>query len=83
MTDQPQRLTEKIKQVAERLKSSHLFLIVAGLFVLDLVILDPLPFIDEIILFIVTVLIARWQTRREEPPAPPKPPPKNVTPQAQ
>ncbi len=83
MTEKTEGLVDRFKQIAERLKSSHLFLVVASLFVLDLLIPDPIWFIDEIILFIITVLIARWQLGRTEPPAPPKPPPKNVTPPAQ
>ncbi len=80
MTDSPQSLTERLQRFAGQLKSSTLLLLVTSLFVLDLVIPDPLPFIDEIMLGIMAVLIARWQSRRKEPPPAPKPPPKNVTP---
>ncbi len=80
MSDQPQSLVERWKRFAGQLKSSTLLLLVTSLFVLDLIIPDPLPFIDEIILGIMAVLIARWQSRNAEPPPAPKPPPKNVSP---
>lgn len=63
----------------ERLKSWQLVIILGTLFVADLFILDPLPFVDEAILFLLTVLAARWRKRPKPEPAP-KPPPKNVTP---
>ncbi len=59
---------------------STLLALVASLFVLDLAIPDPFPFVDEIVLGVVTILIARWQSRRKESPPTPKPPPKDVTP---
>ncbi len=80
MTDQPQGLVERLQRFAGQLKSSTLLLLVTSLFVLDLVIPDPLPFVDEIVLGLMTILIARWQSRRAEPKPPPKPPPKDVTP---
>lgn len=68
-----------------------LLIVVGSLFAIDLVVVDPLPFIDEIVLGAMTLLLARWSMRRGETdgesgasyenPAPgPKPPPKNVTP---
>ena len=62
----------------ERLQSSQLLMMLTLLFLLDVIIPDPLPFIDEAILGVLTLLVARWQMRSEPPP--PKPPPKNVTP---
>ena len=64
--------------------SRALLILVGGVFLLDLVIPDVLPWIDEIVLGILTLLIARWQARRQTRPDPdmPKPPPKNVTPAA-
>ena len=69
----------KLQQILDRLRSSHLLMLVGGLFLLDLVIPDPIPFIDEAVLFILTALIARWQLRGTAPEAK-KPPTKNVTP---
>ena len=59
----------------ETLKSSYLLMIVAGLFALDLVIPDVLPYVDEVVLFILTILVGRWKGWRRE-----KPPPRDVTP---
>jgi len=50
---------------ARRLRFPILFWITATLFVLDLFVLDPLPFMDELLLGLGTVLLASWKTRRE------------------
>ena len=80
MTAPDQSLIGWLQRFAGQLKSSTLLAVVAGLFALDLVVPDPVPFVDEIILGLATILIARWQGRRQEPAEAPKPPPKNVTP---
>ncbi len=77
MSDRSLSLIGKLQRYAGQLKSSTLLVLVASLFALDLVIVDPLPFVDEIVLGIVTLLVARWQNRRKEPP---QPPPRDVTP---
>ncbi len=64
-----------------------LLIVVGSLFAIDLVVADPLPLIDEIVLGSMTLLLARWSTRRgqaepAEADAPVKPPSKNVTPKA-
>ena len=48
-----------------RLRSWQLFLLAGGLFVGDLLVPDPLPFIDEIMLGLMTLMLARWKGRRE------------------
>jgi hypothetical protein len=48
-----------------RLRSWQLFLVAATLFVADLLIPDPIPFVDEIMLALTTLLLARWKGRRE------------------
>ena len=65
-----------------KLGSKTLLALVTGLFIADLFIPDALPFVDEIVLGILAVLLARWQSRRSAPaPAPAeKPGEKNVTP---
>ena len=83
MSDAPMSLIERLQRFAGQLKSSTLLTLVTSLFVLDLFIPDALPFVDEIVLGIITILVARWQGRRQEPPEAPKPPPKNVTPPPQ
>ena len=46
-----------------------LFLVAAGLFVADLVIPDMIPFADELLLGLATILLARLKQRQEERPA--------------
>ncbi len=80
MPDPSQSLIQRLQRFAGQFKSSTLLAIVTTLFVLDVFIPDALPFVDEIVLGVITILIARWQSRRGSPPETPKPPPKNVTP---
>ena len=61
-----------------RLTSWQLVTFVALLFVLDLFLPDPIPFIDEIFLGALTLLLARWKQRRAEWER--EPPMKDVTP---
>lgn len=44
-----------------RLRSPVLFVLIASLFLLDLVIPDVLPFADEILLGLATLMLARWR----------------------
>lgn len=50
---------------AQRLRFPTLFLIVAALFVVDLIIPDVIPLIDEIMLGLGTVLLASWKGRKD------------------
>ena len=54
-----------------------LFAILAGLFAVDLVTPDPIPFLDEVVLAVLTFLAASWRTRGRDDE---RPPPKDVTP---
>ena len=47
-----------------RLSYPRLFALTAGLFVLDVVIPDFIPFVDEILLGLGTLLLANWKTRK-------------------
>ncbi|MEO8002426.1 MAG: DUF6116 family protein [Arenimonas sp.] len=49
---------------ASRLRFPTLFLVIAMLFVFDLVIPDFIPFLDEILLGLGTVLLASWKNRK-------------------
>jgi hypothetical protein len=49
-----------------RLGFPKLFMLFAALFVLDMVTLDPIPFVDELLLGIGTLLFAAWKKRRAE-----------------
>lgn len=50
-----------------RLGFPRLFLLTAALFVVNLVVPDPIPFVDELLLGLATLLLANW--KRREPPA--------------
>ena len=49
---------------ARKLRYPTLFKITAGLFMLTLVVPDPLPFVDEILLGLGTLLLANWKNRK-------------------
>ncbi|MDI1253565.1 DUF6116 family protein [Thermomonas sp.] len=56
-----------------RLSYPRLFVLTAALFALDVVIPDFIPFADEILLGLGTLLLANWK-KRKEPVASDKPP---------
>ena len=53
-----------------------LFAILAGLLAIDLVVPDPIPLLDEVVLGVLTFLAASWRIRQGDA----NPPPKDVTP---
>lgn len=68
-----------LSRFASRLRFPQLFAFTATLFVLDVLIPDLIPFMDELLLGLVTLLLGMW--RKEKPPAElPKPPLKDITP---
>jgi len=72
-----------LERVLPRMKYPQLFTLLLGLFVVDLFLPDPVPFIDEVILGLLTVLVGSWRSRRKEGPQPDdehRPPPIDVTP---
>lgn len=56
---------------ARKLRFPTLFKITAGLFVLSVLIPDPLPLVDEILLGLGTLMLAQWKRRGEVINAPP------------
>ena len=48
-----------------RLRSWQLFVLAGGLFLADLFVFDPIPFVDEVMLGLTTLLFARWKRRRD------------------
>ena len=73
-TTAPRGLVEKL---ASRLRYPQLFLLAATLFVVDLLVPDFIPFTDEILLGLLTVLLGSLRRRKQEPERPPM---KDVTP---
>ena len=77
-------LTGPFLAFASRLRYPTLFWITAGIFLVDLVIPDFIPFADELLLGLATLLLSNWQKPvanesqgtviEHEPPSPPKPP---------
>lgn len=47
-----------------RLSYPRLFLVAAGLFAADLVVPDLIPFVDELLLGLGTLLLANWKNRK-------------------
>lgn len=72
MTSSRFPLTGFLQRIAGGLRSSHLAALLAALFVVDLVIVDPLPFVDEAVLALLALLASRWATRRETEPIQPE-----------
>jgi hypothetical protein len=54
-------LIAAILKFADKLRFRQLFLLTGSLFLLDLVIPDLIPFADELILGLLTLLFAAWR----------------------
>jgi len=52
---------------ARRLRFPRLLALTAALFALTLVVPDPLPFVDELLLALGTMLFASWKRHRGQP----------------
>lgn len=50
-----------------RLSYPRLFMVTGVLFVLDLLVPDMIPFVDEILLGLGTLLLANWKDRKKPP----------------
>ena len=68
-------MTPLFGRLLPRLRFPQLFAILAGLLVLDLLLPDPIPLVDELTLAVLTFLIGSWRRRRE-----PQQEPRDVTP---
>jgi len=62
-----------VLRFASRLRFPVLFFLVAGIFVLDLIVPDFVPFADELLLGLLTVLFGTWERQRSEATDPGKP----------
>jgi hypothetical protein len=72
-----------VARYAARLRFPQLFAFTGTLFLLDMLIPDLIPFMDEMMLGLLTLLLGMW--RKTSPQAPshegPKPPVKDITPE--
>lgn len=68
-----------VLQWARGLRFPTLFMITAGLFVVNMLLPDPIPFVDELLFGLVTLLLANWKRRKAvdglDPPPQRQPPP--------
>ena len=53
-----------VLEFARGLRLPTLFLITAGVLVVDVLLPDPIPFVDEVLLGLVTLMLASWKRRR-------------------
>jgi hypothetical protein len=72
-------LSAVIERLFPSLRYPWLFLILFVLFLVDLVSPDPIPFVDEALLGLLTLLVGSWKTRKESAEPAQTPPPKDVT----
>ncbi|MDN5924727.1 MAG: hypothetical protein L0H70_06980 [Xanthomonadales bacterium] len=65
----PHPLNRPLLGFAGRLRFPQLFALTAGLLVLDFIVPDPIPFLDEIVLGLATLLLGSWRKRPRNPSA--------------
>jgi hypothetical protein len=58
-------IVKLVSRFAARLRFPHLFLLTAALFVVDLLVPDAIPFADELLLGLGTLLLAGLRRRKE------------------
>ena len=61
-------LISPIVNFAGRLRFPTLFMVTAGLFLLDMLIPDVIPLVDEILLGLAALLFSSWKKSRDERP---------------
>lgn len=66
----PSPLTTLVNRLLPRMRYPYLFLVLGALFLVDLVVPDPIPLVDEILLAVLAFIAATFTTRREENPEP-------------
>ena len=62
----PHSMIEMFLKNANQLRFRNLFFIVIGLFFVDLLVPDFIPFIDEIILGLLAIILANWKKERNQ-----------------
>jgi len=66
----PNPITLTFLRFASGLRFPTLFKVTAALFVLDLLVPDVIPFADELLLGLLTLLFASLKRKRAQPPSP-------------
>jgi len=66
----PSPMTTLVSRLLPRMRYPYLFLVLGALFLVDLIVPDPIPLVDEILLAVLTFIAATFTTRREENPEP-------------
>jgi hypothetical protein len=66
----PSPLTTLVNRLLPRMRYPYLFLVLGALFLVDLVVPDPIPLVDEMLLAVLAFIAATFTTRREEDPEP-------------
>lgn len=59
-------IIETFLKNANQLKFKNIFFLVVGLFIIDLLVPDFIPFIDEIILGLLAIILANWKKERKQ-----------------
>ena len=57
----------RLQPILLRLRSWQLIALIATLTALNYIVPDPIPFLDEIVLTIILILLARWRAKKREP----------------
>lgn len=63
----PHPITGPLTAFASRLKHPTLFKITLGLMLLSWLVPDPIPFMDEIVTALATLVLANWRRKDERP----------------
>jgi hypothetical protein len=63
----PSPLLAPLLRWVGKLSYPRLFVLTAILFVANIFILDPIPFVDELLLGLGTLLLANWKQRANKP----------------
>ena len=61
-------ITGPVLAFASRLRFPTLFFLMLGLWLLNTVVLDPIPFVDEILMGLATLALASWKKGRQAKP---------------
>ena len=63
-------LTALVNRLLPRLRYPYLFLVLGALFLVDLIVPDPIPLVDEVLLAVLAFIAATFTTRKDTDPEP-------------